>query len=227
MPALPGVRVVEIAGPRPVWALWSPPPDGGAVVAFFHGNASQLADQLDELRRFSSVGLGFYAIEFPGYGPAHAQEPSELAFYEAAEAGLRHLTGELGVPPSRLALLGRSLGSGVAVEMAARGWGQRLVLVASFTSIPDVARRSFPFLPLRWLIRDRFESAVKAPAVSVPVLALHGEADEVVPLALGARLAQAFPRAAFVPLPRTGHDDVFERHPGLYARIAEFCLPTA
>ncbi len=217
-----GARLVEIPGDPPGWALWSPPSGDAPVLVAFHGNGEQLADESYELLAYRPLGVGFFAIELPGYGPCAQQKPSEAALYAAAEAGLRRLTGELGVPRGQVVLLGRSLGTGIAVEMARRGWGRRLVLISPFTSIPDVARRSLPFLPVGLLARDRFDNLSKAPHIEIPALVAHGEADGVVPFALGRRLARAFPHAEWVPLAATGHDDVFDRHPELHERIAQF-----
>lgn len=218
-----GARLLELpGGASPVPVLWQPPAPDQPVVVVFHGNGEQLADAPDTLVHFRQLGLGVLAVEFPGYGLARAQPPSERALEAAGELALRYLGSELRIPRERVVLLGRSLGSGVAVELARRGFGARLVLISAYTSIPDVAQGAFPWLPVGWLARDRFASLEKAPSVSQPVLLLHGEADAVVPFRLGQRLAQAFPHATFVALPATGHNDVFDRHPELYSEIAAF-----
>ncbi|HUB07935.1 MAG TPA: alpha/beta fold hydrolase [Myxococcales bacterium] len=217
-----GARLLEIPGTAPVYALWSPPRADAPVLVAFHGNGEQLADESYELLAYRPFGLGFLAVELPGYGPAHAQKPSETACDAAAQTALEYLVGELGVRRDRIVLLGRSLGTGIAVEMASRGWGRRLVLISPFTSIPDLGRRLTPFLPVGLLARDRFDNLAKAPGVALPVLVIHGEDDDVVPFALGRRLTRAFLHAELVPLPETHHNDVFDRHPELHERIARF-----
>ncbi|WP_225413151.1 alpha/beta hydrolase [Stigmatella hybrida] len=213
-PAPPGVREPAVPGatllrlPGPVYALHVPAPAGAPTVVHFHGNGEQLADAGWLAQEFQGAGLGFYAVEYPGYGLARAQGPSEAGLYAAAEAALAHLHRELGVPWERVVLQGQSLGSGVAVEMARRGYGTRLVLITPYTSLADVGARLFPWLPARLLMRDVFDSAAKAPGVTVPVLILHGTRDEVVPVDMGQRLGRLFPHATVRLLEGKHHNNV-------------------
>jgi alpha-beta hydrolase superfamily lysophospholipase len=215
-PALPGGSLLRIAGPSgsTVFALHVPAPPGSTTVVHLHGNAEQLADLswlADQLR---TRALGFFAVEYPGYGLAGAGAPSEQAIDAAAEAALRHLQGSLRVPNENILLLGQSLGSGPAVEMARRGYGARLVLLSPFTSISDVGARTFPFLPVRLLVRDRFDNAAKAPSIQLPVLIIHGTSDEVIPFDMGVRLSSLFPRAQLRRLEGAHHNDVFDWEQG-------------
>src|SRR5262249_2518955 len=136
---------------------------------------------------------------------------SEESVQAAAEAALRWLKSEQGVDPARVILLGWSLGSGVATEMAKRQLGARLVLVAPFTSVADMCRRFLPFLPAR-VIQDRFDNLSKAPAIGIPVLIIHGTEDGTVPFEMGRRLAGAFPQARLVPVEGGEHNDLFTVH---------------
>ena len=108
-------------------------------------------------------------------------------------------------------LLGQSLGTGVATEMAKRGMGARMVLVSPFTSVADMARRMVPFFPASW-VRHRFDTQSKAAAIGLPVLIVHGTEDEVVPFAMGEQLARSFPRAQLVPIPGGQHNDLLAMH---------------
>lgn len=213
-PAPPRVREPAVTGatllrlPGPVFALHVPAPAGAPTVVHFHGNGEQLADAGWLAQEFQQAGLGFYAVEYPGYGLAAAQGPSEAGLYAAAEAALEHLHRELGVPRERLVLQGQSLGSGVAVEMARRGYGTRLVLITPYTSLADVGARLFPWLPARLLVRDVFDSAKKAPTVALPVLILHGTRDEVIPVDMGQRLGTLFPQATVRLLEGKHHNNV-------------------
>ncbi|MBK7858340.1 MAG: alpha/beta hydrolase [Archangiaceae bacterium] len=187
------------------------PGDAGPIVVFFHGNADcageqqWLADQL---------GHSFVAVEYPGYG-ALPGSPSEEAIYTAAEAQLQ------GLPRERLVLVGQSIGSGPAVELARRGYGRKLVLLSPFTSLPDAAQLTLPWLPARWLTRDRFDSASKAPGISVPVLVIHGDRDEVVPYPLGARLAPLFPHGELMTISGAHHNDLWD-HREVIERVRAF-----
>jgi hypothetical protein len=183
---------------------------GKKVVAYFHGNGEDLADSIPMISLLRSLGMGVLAVEYPGYGIAGGT-PSESGAYAAAESALGWLRAERGVGPDRVVLLGQSLGSGVAAEMAKRGLGSRLVLISPFTSIPDMARRIIPFFPSRF-VRHRFDTLSKAPGIALPVLVIHGTEDEVVPFAMGERLARTFPSAQLVVVAEGRHNDLLTLH---------------
>jgi fermentation-respiration switch protein FrsA (DUF1100 family) len=185
--------------------------NGSRVVAYFHGNGEDLADSIPMVSLLRSLGVGVLAVEYPGYGVAGGR-PSEQGAYAAGEAALRWLRSERGVDRDRVVLLGQSLGSGVAAELAKRGLGARLVLIAPFTSAGEMARRMVPLFPARF-VRYRFDTLAKAPTISMPVLIIHGTEDEVVPFAMGQRLAGLFPQARFVPIWGGTHNDLLSMHP--------------
>ncbi|MEM1033526.1 MAG: alpha/beta fold hydrolase [Myxococcota bacterium] len=181
-----------------------------AVIVYLHGNMETLLDSVPVAAEINARGLGFVAVEYRGYGGAAATEPDERGLYADAEAALRHLH-RAGITPDRITLWGNSLGTGVAVEMARRGHGARLVLQAPFTSIPDVAGRLAPWLPAKWIIGDAYDSAAKAPELDLPALVLHGDADPLVPYDMGVALAEALPRAELVTVAGGSHSDLFVR----------------
>jgi alpha-beta hydrolase superfamily lysophospholipase len=184
--------------------------EGKRVVVWFHGNGEDLADAVPMVSLLRTLGVGVLAVEYPGYGVAGGT-PSEQGSYAAAESALSWLRTERGVDDARVMLLGQSLGSGVATEMARRGHGARLVLISPFTSIAEMARRLFPFFPA-WFLRHRFDTLSKAPSISLPVLILHGTEDEVVPFSMGEHLARAFPQARLVAIPGGQHNDLLTVH---------------
>ncbi len=206
-----------------VVALHLPGPPGAATAVFFHGNAEELADTEDWARSMRAAGLGALSVEYPGYGLARASgPPSESGCYAAAEAALTHLRERAGVPAAKTTLVGHSLGTGVATEMARRGHGARLVLLSPYTSMMDVAHELFPYLPTRLLLRHRFDTIAKAPGLSLPVLIVHGAKDQVVPVFMGERLGRVFPSARLIVLPAAGHDVISPRQEALAAAIAAF-----
>ncbi|OJT22046.1 alpha/beta hydrolase [Archangium sp. Cb G35] len=211
-PSLPGATLLRIPGPAGsmVYAFHVPAPAGAPTVVHFHGNGEQLADGAWLAQRFQEAGLGFYAVEYPGYGLAAAQGPSESGIYAAAETALEHLYQQLGVPRERTVLQGQSLGSGVAVEMAKRGHGSRLVLITPYTSIVELGARLFSWLPASLLVRDPFDNAAKAPGLKLPVLIVHGTRDEVVPVDMGQRLGTLFPNATVRILVGKRHNDILD-----------------
>ncbi|MFP2924224.1 alpha/beta hydrolase [Pyxidicoccus sp. 3LG] len=223
LPADRGFGRLPLEGGLYVDLFHLPAPAGAPTVVHFHGNGEQLLNQVKLGSRLREQGLGFLAVEYPGYG-ASPGSPSEGGIYAAAEAALAHLRAQ-GVPAQRTVLSGRSLGTGVAVEMAKRGHGTRVMLVSPYTSISDIANLAFPFLPTALLVRDRFDTVSKAPGVDVPVLIIHGEEDTLIPVEMGRRLGTRFPRATVETVAGAGHNDVLERSgTALMDRMAAFAL---
>lgn len=224
-PVMDGATVTETQGPhgRTVRALYSPAPAGGVTAAFFHGNSEEIADVVPLAWAFRRAGVGFFAVEYPGYGLSRDYESTETTLTADAEAALWHLHNKLGVATADVVVVGQSLGTGVATEMARRGHGTRLVLISPFTSVPDMARTIAPFLPVRWLVKDRFDNAAKAPEITVPVLIVHGTADEIVPVEMGKKLAQRFPSATTYWVEGGHHNDLFVKDGRIVVdRIAAF-----
>jgi uncharacterized protein len=212
-PELEGARLERIPGPdgRTVYALHVPAARDAPTIVHFHGNGEELADQVPLARSLKSLGLGLLAVEYPGYGLARDESPSELRIYADAEAAIARLR-ERGVPRERTVLMGLSLGSGVAAEMALRGHGSRLILLAPFTSIVDMARRTLPILPVGLLVRDRYDTAAKAERLTLPTLVVHGDHDEVIPFAMGQRLTELLPNARLATIAGGRHADLLSHH---------------
>jgi pimeloyl-ACP methyl ester carboxylesterase len=204
----------------PAVAFHLPAPPGGRTVVFFHGNGEQLADGGALAATLQSAGLGYFGVEYPGYGLAQGK-PSEHSILAAARAAVDHLVSGRGVDEKDVVLLGQSLGSGPATALAADGRGRRLALVTPFTSLPDVAAQHFPWLPVRLLLRDRFDNLALAPRVEVPVLIVHGTRDEVVPYLHGRTLAEVFPLARLITVEGGRHNDLYA-FPGVRDRLFSF-----
>jgi len=226
VPELSGATLETFTGTggNKVHALYAKAPDDAPTLVHFHGNGEELADMVEFVALFRRRGFGVLAVEYPGYGLSRAIDPTESAIYRDAELALKDLHGNKGVPRERIVLSGQSLGTGVAVEMASRGHGARLLLLSPYTSIIDMANRYLPFLPNRWLVRDLFDSARKAPAIQTPALVIHGTNDEVIPFALGRTLAGLLPNARFLPIEQGRHGDLFMRGgTPLLDDISTFC----
>jgi uncharacterized protein len=209
-PADAKVLSLQAADGVPVIAIELPPPDARArTVVLFHGNGENMDERLPLAEALHAHGLGVVLAEYRGYGLARdAGRPDEAGLYRDASAVLDGLQRE-GIGRDRVALLGISLGTGVAVEMAARGRASALVLVSPYTSIPAVAARVLPFLPTQWLCPDKFDTLSKAPGLRVPTLVIHGDSDEVVPFAMGRDVAAAIPGATLRVVAGGHHNDLF------------------
>lgn len=210
---------VEVPGGTPM--LWRSVEGGGPVVVHFHGNGEQIGGLGWLGEALAKRQVSFAAVEYPGY-PGAPGAPSEASIVTAAEKALEHLTGPMGVARERIVLSGQSLGTGVAVRLAANGWGTKLVLLSPYTSMTDVAMRGvFQVFPVRLLMRDRFDSEPLAPRIDRPVLVLHGSQDEIVPFDLGQALSARFPHARFVEVRGAGHNDLWQ-HPPTASEYLDF-----
>lgn len=160
-------------------------------VLVLHGNAGEACDRAPYLPVLEAAGFEGVLLEYPGYGPRPGRR-TEAALVADARAALRRLKEER---PGPVFLLGESLGSGVAVQVAAREPGQvaGLILVTPFARMTEVAARHYPFLPMRLLLRDRWDSLAVIPDYTGPVVLLVAREDEVVGADQGHRLARAVP----------------------------------
>lgn len=197
----------------PTRALWFEPPPGGRAVVVFHGNGETMFDRADVAEALVARGLGALLVEYRGYGISYGPPPSEASLYADGEAAMAYLA-RAGFDPSRVALWGTSLGTGVASEMARRHPVARLVLVTPFTSIPDMASRIAPILPVRLVLAHELDTLGRAPQIRAPTLVVHGDADEIIPFVMGEAVAKALPDARFVRVDGGHHNDLFAPRAG-------------
>ncbi|MGE3065805.1 MAG: alpha/beta hydrolase [Hyphomicrobiaceae bacterium] len=163
-----------------------PPSEGQPTILYLHGNAGNLAGRADRFQRYRRAGFGLMMLSWRGYSgstgrasEAHNVADAVLAFDALVTSG---------VLPKDIVVYGESLGSGVAIQLAGARPVGALILDAPYTSIVDVALLSYPYLPVRPLLVDRYESDRHIEKVSVPVLILHGERDSVIPVRMGKAL---------------------------------------
>jgi uncharacterized protein len=199
-------------------AHWRAPDAGRSSVIYFHGNAGSLAGATAETEVLASKGYGVLLVEYRGYG-GNPGEPSEQGFYRDGRAAMAFLAAQ-GVAPQQTIIAAHSMGTGTAVQMAQEFTPAALILLAPFMTLPDAAAAALPYIPVRWLMRDRFDNLGKVRGLAMPVLVLHGTADPVVPFALGQRLGEASPTATFRAVEGAGHEISFD--PGLQTVQAEW-----
>jgi pimeloyl-ACP methyl ester carboxylesterase len=183
---------------------------GSAVlptILFFHGNGDSLAGAEVATRGLATAGYGVLLVEYRGYG-GNPGSPNEQGLYRDGRAALAWLE-QHGIGSRRTILVGNSLGSGVATELATRKPVAGLVLVSGYTSMADVAAPLYPWLPVRMLLRDRFENRAKISQVRAPILLLHGTADRLIPARHSMALAAAGRRTTLGLVPGAGHDLVY------------------
>ena len=168
-----------------------PHPAPRATVLFSHGNGehvARLAPMLAQLR--DRAGVSVFAWDYRGYGRSHGK-PTEGNLLADARAAQLWLAQREGMRPEDIVLYGRSLGGAVSVGLAAEHAVRGMVLERTFADMVDTAAYHFPWLPVKWIMRNRFPSADRIAAYSGPLLMSHGTADRVVPIEMGKRLFDA------------------------------------
>lgn len=209
-----------------VVAFHFPSGDGARTIVWFHGNGEQIADVVPVAEAMNATGLGVLLVEYPGYGLAGGR-PSESALYSAASAAIHHLHDVLRVSHDNTVIIGQSIGTGVAVEMAKRGLCTRLGLISPFTSLRAVAQRVIPYVPMRLVLADHFDSIGKAPSISIPVHIVHGDRDELIPIEMGRAMSKAFSSATLDVVRGAGHNDLFSlRGEEILGRLVRFATST-
>jgi uncharacterized protein len=223
-PEAVGLRGVEpVLLPTPdgeTLVLWlSPAAPGKPTILFLHGNAGAMADRADRLAFYQSRGFGAAFLSWRGYGGSTGT-PSEAGLLIDARTAYDFLR-KRGVAAAQIALVGESLGTGVAVQTAANVPVGAVVLEAPFTAAVDIARMAYPWVPVRLLMKDQFRSDAHIASVRAPLLILHGEADTVIPIAFGRALfALANEPKTFLSLGPVGHEAL--SNPATWAKGADF-----
>jgi len=198
----------------------------GAEFTFvaFHGNASNMAARADVFRFLRALPANVLAVEYRGYGHSEGS-PSEKGIYVDAQAAYDYLTRQRGIRPSRLISYGQSLGTAVAVDLAANRDVAGVVLEAPFPSARAVARRVYPFLPgLSLVVRSKFDTVRKLASIRTPILIVHCARDPVLAFSLGEQVfAQARDPKFFWRVESECHEEASLVAPGEYrARLLAF-----
>jgi fermentation-respiration switch protein FrsA (DUF1100 family) len=183
--------------------------DDDRVLLFFHGNAGNLSHRAELLFELvTRVPARVFMVGYRGYGRSEGR-PSEDGLYLDARAAWRHLTVEEGLPPGRIVIFGKSLGGAVAIDLATEVEPAGLIVESSFTSIPAMAGRHYPFVP-KFMIRTRMNSLAKIRTISCLKLFIHSKVDRVVPYALGRKLFEAAPEPKrFHEVLGAGHNETW------------------
>ncbi len=168
-------------------AWYIPAPDAHAVLLFCHGNGGNISHRLDSIRIFHDLGLSVLIFDYRGYGRSEG-EPTEKGTYLDAEAAWHFLVKDKGIDPARIVIFGRSLGSAVAAELAARKKAGALIIESGFTSIPDIGRKYYPYMPVSLITRFHYASIDKVNKLVLPKLVIHSPDDEIIPYEQGVRL---------------------------------------
>lgn len=203
---------------------YAPAAAGRGTIVYLHGNGGHIGYRGRRVRPFLEAGWGLLLVGWRGYG-GNAGSPSEAGLLRDGRAALAFLA-EQGIAPQRVVLYGESLGSAVAVALAAEQARAgapvaALVLESPMSSVADVAAHHYPWVPVRPLLKDRFEAQAQVAEVAAPLLVVHGDADRVVPIRYGRALYEAArePKQA-VWIRGGGHENLAEF--GLQRLVLDF-----
>lgn len=211
---------VELSG----WFVPGPGDENGRdspAVLFLHGNAGNIGHRIETLEMIHAAGAATLIIDYRGFGNSQGH-PTERGTYRDAIAAWRWLTDERGLEPGRIVIVGRSLGAAIAAWLAARVNPAGLVLEASFTSIVELGQYHYPWAPIRWISRFRYDTRKQLKKVRCPVLIAHGHTDEIVPYSHAEELAR-LPMVEDLLRLDGGHNDaMLISHKRYTERLAEF-----
>ena len=156
------------------------------TILFFHGNAGSLKNRTYKLNHFKDLKVNFLIFAWRGFN-GNKGKPSEIGLYKDAESAIRWLKMK-GINEKDIILYGESLGTGVAVEIAQNKNYAGIILESPFTSMVNMGKKHYPFFPIRFLLKDKFESYKKLNNISVPILIMHGKVDKIVPYDMGKKM---------------------------------------
>jgi uncharacterized protein len=210
--AIPGLREMTVTTADGLGLLaWylAPERDDGLVVLYLHGNAGNIQDRAYRLASYRRPGWGVLMLEYRGYG-GNPGNPSETGLIADGRAGLAALRA-MGFASDRILLWGESLGSGIAVRLAVEQPVAAVLLEAPYTSITGIARLRYSYMPVDWLLLDRFDSLHAIGGVRAPVLVMLGARDQIIPPAMGRAIYEAAPEPKQLWVaPDAGHVDLIE-----------------
>ncbi len=205
---------------------WVPAERARATLLFFHGNAGNISHRLASIRQFHRLGLSVLIVDYRGYGESEGR-PSEAGTARDARAAWRWLIEERGLAPGEIVLFGRSLGAGVAAELAAalepEATPGALILESAFRSVPKLGQRLYPFLPVRWLSRFDYDVETYVTQRLMPLLVIHSRDDEIIPFSEGEAVFAAACEPKELLVIHGGHNTGYlDSEPDYSAGIAAF-----
>jgi fermentation-respiration switch protein FrsA (DUF1100 family) len=195
------------------WFLPSPGqvnahPGAKLTVLLFHGNAGNMSHRFEKLAVLRELGVDTFLIDYRGYGRSEGK-PDEQGTYRDAQAAYDHLIQQRKLSPRSIVVYGESLGSAVAADLATKVNHGGLILEEAFTSVGDVGQKMFPFLPVRWLVWNKYDTLSKMSRVKVPLLIFHSRDDEIFNLRHAQRLLAAANEPKLLVELRGDHNDAF------------------
>ena len=156
------------------------------TILYLHGNAGKLENRIHKLNHFKDINVNFLIIAWRGFSGNNGS-PSEKGLYEDGKSAISWLIDK-GVKEENIVIYGESLGTGVATHLSQNKNFAGIILETPFTSMVDAAKNFYPYIPVGLLLKDKFDNKNKIKNINVPVLIMHGEADQIVPYAMGKKM---------------------------------------
>ena len=156
------------------------------TILFLHGNAGSLENRIHKINHFKDVKVNFLIVAWRGFS-GNKGKPTEEGLYEDARSAIRWLKSK-GVKENNIIIYGESLGTGVATEIAQNKNFAGIILESPFTSMVDAGKNKYPYLPVRLLLKDKYESNKKLKNINIPILIMHGKVDNIVPFNMGKKM---------------------------------------
>ena len=191
------------------------------TIVFFHGNAGSLKNRTYKLNHFKDLSVNFLIVAWRGFS-GNKGKPNEIGLYEDARSAVKWLNAK-GIQDKNIILYGESLGTAVAVEIAQNKNYAGLILESPFTSMVDMGKKYYPFLPVSFLLKDKYESHKKINKISVPILVIHGKVDKIVPYAMGKKMYELANEPKFFYSQEYG-DHMIEYDEKLLTALKKFIL---
>ena len=156
------------------------------TIVYFHGNAGKLENRIHKLNHFKDMNVNFLIIAWRGFS-GNEGKPSEEGLYEDGNSSIKWLKN-LGLTEKDIIIYGESLGTGVATEIAQNNNFAGLILETPFTSMIDAAKNFYPYIPVDLILKDKYKNNLKIKNINIPLLVMHGEADQIVPFWMGKKI---------------------------------------
>ena len=189
------------------------------TLVIFHGNAGHLSNRIYKLNELYKLNINILLISWRGFS-GNKGSPTEQNLYKDAEAAIKWLN-EKNISNNEIILYGESLGSGIAVEVGKENNFNSIILESPFTSIENSAKIYYPYLPVRLLLKDRYDTISKIKMINTPILIMHGKKDDVVPFSMGKELFEKAnsPKQSYFT---TEDDHMMEFNSSLLEKIQDF-----
>ena len=156
------------------------------TILFLHGNAGTLENRIHKINHFKDMDINFLLLAWRGFS-GNEGKPTELGLYEDAKSAIRWLNLQ-GIPENNIIIYGESLGTGVATEISQNKNFAGVILESPFTSMIEAGKEKYPYLPVKFLLKDKYESNKKIQNINIPILIMHGKVDNLVPFYMGEKM---------------------------------------